>query len=160
MYNNLGITKEQELAWTEDYILERCNLISRDSECASNLGLYMSLFNVLPSLYNSNNLYNLCNKIIDTLEFATNSLEPYKRISLADYICKKHDNNDYSLFINIVDKANKLRENNTDTNLIEKLTEKIYRLLDMNIGITENYYDENFKEKVLKRYELQLNDIK
>lgn len=160
MYNNLGITKEQELAWTEDYILERCNLISRDSECASNLGLYMSLFNVLPSLYNSNNLYNLCNEIIDTLEFATNSLETYKRISLADYICKKHNNKDYSLFINIVDKANKLKTNTTDPDLIDKFNGKIYRLLDMQIGITKDYYDENFKNRVLKRFDLQLNDIK
>ena len=160
MYNNLGITKEQEFAWTEDYILERCNLIAIDIESASNLGLYMSLFNVISSLYNSNNLYNLCNQVIDTLEYAVNSLESYKRISLADYICKKHNNNDYSLFINIVNKANKLKPDTTNQDLIEKLTEKIYRLLDMQIGITKDYYDENFKNRVLKRFDLQLNDIK
>ncbi len=160
MYNNLGITKEQEFAWTEDYILERCNLIATDIESASNLGLYMSLFNVIPSLYNSNNLYNLCNQVIDTLEYAVNSLEPYKRISLADYICKKHNNNDYSLFINIVNKANKLKTNTTDPGLIEKFNGKIYQLLDMQFGITEDYYDENYRNKVLKRYELQFSDIK
>ena len=160
MYNNLGITKEQEFAWTEDYILERCNLIAADIESASILGLYMSLFNVISSLYNSNNLYNLCNQVIITLEYATNSLEPYKRISLADYICKKHNNNDYSLFINIVNKANKLKTNTTDPDLIEKFNEKIYQLLDMQIGITEDYYDENYRNRVLKRFDLQLSDIK
>lgn len=160
MYNNLGITKEQELAWTEDYILERCNLIATDIESASNLGLYMSLFNVVYTLYKSNNLYNLCNKIINTLEFAINGLEPYKRITLVDCICKKHNSNDYSLFINLVDKANKLKTNTTDPDLIEKFNGKIYQLLDMQIGITKDYYDEDFKNRVLKRFDLQLNDIK
>ena len=160
LYNNLGITKEQEFAWTEDYILEKCNLISTDTESASNLGLYMSLFEVIPTLYKSNNLYNLCNQIIDTIEFAINSLEPYKRISLADYICKKHSSNDYGLFINIVDKANKLRDCTTDPDLIEKYTERFYSLLDMQIGTIKDYYDESFKNKVLKIYELQLSDIK
>ncbi len=160
LYNNLGITKEQELAWSEDYILERCNLISTDTESASNLRLYMSLFEVIPTLYKSNNLYNLCNQIIDTIEFAINSLEPYKRISLADYICKKHSSNDYGLFINIVDKANKLRDCTTDPDLIEKYTERFYSLLDMQIGTIKDYYDESFKNKVLKIYELQLSDIK
>lgn len=160
LYNNLGITKEQEFAWTEDYILEKCNLISTDTESASNLRLYMSLFEVIPTLYKSNNLYNLCNQIIDTIEFAINSLEPYKRISLADYICKKHSTDDYGLFINIVDKANKLRDYTTAPDLIEKYTERFYSLLDMQIGTIKDYYDESFKNKVLKIYELQLSDIK
>jgi hypothetical protein len=160
LYNNLGITREQEFAWTEDYILEKCNLISTDTESASNLRLYMSLFEVIPTLYKSNNLYNLCNQIIDTIEFAINSLEPYKRISLADYICKKHSTNDYGLFINIAAKANKSRNYTTDPDLIEKYTERFYSLLDMQIGNIKDYYDESFKNKVLKTYELQLSDIK
>ena len=119
MYRMLRISKEQERIWMEEYITEHCDIIINDPEAASNLGNYLSVYEVIPYLYHdSDNLYYLCNRIIDTIDFGRKFLNPYCRINLAECICRKHNSCNTGIFINIVAKANKSKKELNQINLV------------------------------------------
>ncbi len=153
-YDNLNISKEQELKWTEEYAIQFCDRIKESDEEKHNFGLYIAPYAILYSLENSEKLYEICEGVIDTIIYAIDNLNPYQRISLAEVICREH----FKLFINIVAKADKALTNNES--LINKLSENVHRLLDMQSGITPDFYDEKYRDRVLKQFELQLKDIK
>lgn len=161
MYNYLNITKEQELIWTEEYIKEHCDMIANNKESATNLGLYLAPYKVIYTLIQSQNLYSLCDSIINTIDYAINNLNPYERISIADYICNRNYNDDNTIFINIVAKANKTNTNIFNKiDLIDKLSEKFNDLLNMQVGNKEDFYDEKYRDRIIKQFELQLSDVK
>ncbi len=121
----LRISKEQEDIWTEEYILERCEMIRNDAEKASKLFIYYSLFDVIINCLESKKLYKLCEEIIDTMSYAAKNLNPYERIDLFKHICCNSNKNE-KLFINIVSKADKhMNQNIGEASLIDMFTEKM-----------------------------------
>ena len=159
-YEMLRISKEQEDIWTEEYILERCDMIRNDVENASKLFIYFSLFDVIINCLESKKLYILCEEIIETMSYAAKNLNPYERIDLSKYICC-NSNKSEKLFINIVNKADKYKSPTTDkTSLIDKFSEKMNLLLNFNEENTNDYFDQEKRDAILSLYNTQLNEVK
>lgn len=159
-YEMLRISKEQEDIWTEEYILERCDMIRNDVENASKLFIYFSLFDVIINCLDSKKLYILCEEIIDTMSYAAKNLNPYERMDLAKHICC-NSNKSENLFINILNKADKHKSPTTDeTSLIDKFSEKMNLLLNFNEENTNDYFDQEKRDAILSLFNTQLNEVK
>lgn len=159
-YEMLRISKEQEDIWTEEYILEKCEIIRNDVEKASKLFMYYSLFDVIINCLDSKKLYILCEKIIDTMSYAGKNLNPYERMDLAKHICC-NSNKSENLFINIVNKADKYKSPTTDeTSLIDKFSVKMNLLLNFNEENTNDYFELEKRDAILSLFNTQLNEVK